>query len=157
MNMLKRLYAHLYSAELSAAAWIDTRPVGRLIQLSWCHQGLRPWILSGFTVVFIALKRPDMTGLAVTTAVMLPAIAFARIAAKSHYILNEEDRACPYCPPRSDGDGRGGVWLNLGDDIPPAPAPMAEYDDQQIRDWAEDLDGQLAALIADMRRAEAGD
>lgn len=155
MNALKRLYARLYSAELTAAAWIDTRPVGRMFMLAWYHQGLRPWVPAAMTVPAMVIGHLGHITFIVAAGITVAATLFARIAAKSHFILNEEDRPCPYCPAGDDRGGTGGVWLDW-DGLPPAPAPMPDYDDERIRNWAGDADQWLAELTADTRRATEG-
>lgn len=148
VNALRRAYARLYSAELSAAAWLDTRRIGRLAPLAWVHQGIRPWVPAVFATIAITASHPSRNDTAIIVAAALAAVAFSRIAVKSHYILNEEDRPCPYCPTRDDGDGRGGIWLDLDDDgptpIPAAPGPIADYSDEQIAAMAGDIDADYA-------------
>lgn len=161
INTLRRANARMYSAELTAAAWLDVQPRPRRAMLRWAHAGATP-------VVFCIIGPIDMAGavalhakpavVAAIAVVSLACVAVSRIAAKAHQILDEDERPCPYCPARDDRGGDGGIWLDYGSfDIPPAPAPMPDYDDEQYREWAADIDGQLLNLVADTRRAETGD
>lgn len=148
-SLLRRAYARLYSAELTTAAWIDTRPVGRMFMLCWYHQGLSPRVLAAMTVPAMVLGGLSRTVFVIFASVAVSATLFARVAVKSHYILNEEDRPCPYCPVPGDR-GNGGLWFDWdGGDIPPAPAPMSELDDDRIRAMAGDLDALLIRILAD--------
>lgn len=152
LTLLQYAAARIYSAELSAAAWFDTCRVARLFPLAWVHQGVRPWLPTGIAVAVLALGHPGRTATAAIIIVCGAATVFSRIAAKSHYVLNEEDRPCPYCP-KGEEPGNGGLWLDWDNNQPPsAPLPMADYDDEQIRAMAGDLDAAYAELCGEAAR-----
>jgi len=146
------LGARIYSAELTAAAWLDTRRFVRVFPLAWVHQGVRPWLPTGIAAAVLTLGHHSRTAAVIIVIASLVAVSFSRIAAKSHYVLNEEDRPCPYCPAGDDGDLPGGQHLARSGgpvDIPPAPAPMPDIDDR-ICEWADDLNLHLAAYIEEV-------
>lgn len=154
LSLLRGFQERLFSAELTAAAWIDTRRTGRLIPLAWIHWGIRPMVPLYIGTIIAVLGRHNTPTIAAVNAATLMLVEFSRIAAKSHYVLNEENKPCPYCRKQADGDdgpGRGGRGPGR-DGVPPAPAPMPDYSDEQIRAMAKNLDRQLINLIATTRR-----
>lgn len=159
INTLYRASARLYSAELTAAAHLDTRQLPRCVMLRWCHAGIQPWLplaVGGTDIIGAALLHAGAVVVEAVLAVTALCFAVSLIAAKSHSILDDDGRPCPYCPAAEDDDGAGGVWLDFGAGIPPAPAPMPELDDRRIGEWAGDADQWLLDLTANTRRATEG-
>jgi len=154
LAIARYLGTRLHSAELTAAAWLDTRRHVRLFPLAWVHQGVRPWLPTGIAVAVLALGHPSRAAGAVITIVGVALTVFSRIAAKSHHILNEEDRPCPYCP-KGEGPGNGGLWLDWDiddDDIPPAPNELTEITDEEIRESLSNFDADYAEVCREATR-----
>lgn len=98
LNLLRGLQERLFSAELTAAAWLDTRRTGRLIPLAWIHQGIRPMVPLYIGTIVAVFGQNSTAAIVVITAVTLILTEFSRIAAKSHQVLRWNNQTCPYCP-----------------------------------------------------------
>lgn len=148
LMLAQYLGARIYSAELTAAAWLEQRRAARRIMLGWYHRvSVAKVVVATSVLNVIAAVRP--VAAFATVPLVLAGIGYSLIADKSHEVLNEEDRPCHLCPAHNDDDGdAGGVWLGWDGDQPPAaPPPMDDLDDDRIRAMAGDIDAQHAALI----------
>jgi hypothetical protein len=103
--------------------------------------------LAGAAVTALVTNRRTAVG---PLAILAAAASTAQtIISRAHEIaVAYPGHPCTRCPQPDDDDGHGGgcYWLDLDDDIPPAPGPMADYTDEQITAWAGDLDLQMLAL-----------
>lgn len=144
--VLNALHARILSAELTAAAELEARPLARRIMLAWYHRATAPRSAMAGAVLVLTMMAFPSTG----SSIALLALALAeytRIANLSHEVINEENGHCPRCPAAEDDNGDGGRRIHpYGDDIPPAPGPMPELTDEQIRAMTGDLDQQMLAL-----------
>lgn len=156
-NPLRSGNARLFSAELSAAAHLEARSAGRRIMLGWYHRATAARVATcAAALLLTAVVFPSAGS---TIAVIGIALAvYTRIAFLSHQVLNEGNGHCPHCPPAEDDHGDGGQRFRHGGgtDIPPAPAPMPDLDDERIAAIAGDLDAQLLDLVADVRHRKNG-
>lgn len=146
-NLLRALGARIFSAELTAAADLERRPLARRIVLAWYHRATAPRSAMAAAALILVMVVFPSTG----SSIALLALALAeytRIANLSHEVIDEENGHCPRCPAAEDDNGDGGRRTRpYGNDIPPAPAPMPELTDDQIRAMAGDLDEQLSAML----------
>lgn len=164
MNPLTELRARLRETELNIAARIDDNTDLRMCARLWSHAGPRPlWVLfGGFPLLGFTRGQ---TAPVILLAALASAVYIGAHLADAAHETGWTDRVhpCPLChipPGAEDDDGNGGGgWPRGGPDtdIPPAPTPMPDYDDEQWRAIAGDLDAQLADLIASTRRARTGE
>jgi hypothetical protein len=150
LNLLRYAGTRIYSAELTAAAWLEQRRIARRIMLGWYHHITTTKVvvvLATFNTI-VAVWYP--AGFVVVPLILV-GLTYARVADKSHDVINEGGEPCPLCPAREDEDGHGGLWLDWNDDQPPAaPPPMGDYDDEQYHAWADDMVERLDAFLEEV-------
>lgn len=153
MNALTTLRSTLTQAEVSVAVRIDDRDTPRIIARHWCHSGPRVlWVLLG-ALPLLPLQYGHPLPLVLLASVLTVVYVGSRLADRTHEVgWIDQVHPCPLCPNQQSGDdGHGGGGWN-GDDYPTAPPPMDDYDDDQIRAMAGDLDAQHFALIEGIRQ-----
>lgn len=151
MTALKRLYIRIDDRATNAALDINNNR-RRLATTCTLHHRIPrgAWMaLAGAAAATLAGNRLAVFGL---LAVLAAAAGIAQtVLERAHEIaVAYPGHPCSRCPQPDEDDGRGdgGAWLDTAwdDDIPPAPGPMADYDDDQIAAMAGDLDLQMLAL-----------
>lgn len=155
MNTLKRLRIRLDDRTHNAALNLNEHDNRQATACALHHKAPRgAWMaFAGAAVGALASNRRTAAG---PLAILAAAVGVAQaVLGRAHDIaVAYPGHPCPNCPqPDSDDEGRGGggVWLDAGwDDIPPAPAPMDDIDDERIREWAGDIDAQMTALIEEV-------
>ena len=122
-----RIGAALYSAELTAAATLETTTGPRALMLAWYHH-IGNGVIGTTAAVVTGIAQPSAPALVTIAGLAALAEVFGRIADKSHDVLGEEDRPCRYCPPRPNDEepGRGNK------PIPDAPQPLAPLGDDRV-------------------------
>lgn len=160
MNALKRLCTRVGDTTANAALDINNNDRRRAFACAAYHGTRGTWIgFAGAAITALASNRRRAAG---PLAVLSVAAGAAQMVLGAAHAIAVEypGHPCPRCPQPDEpdtGSGDGGVWLDWdGDNLPPAPAPMPDYDDKQISDWAGDLDQWLIDLTADTRRATEG-
>ena len=146
LNLLRYVGTRIYSAELTAAAWLEQRRIARRIMLGWYHRVS----VANVAVVTCALNAVILvchTAAFVIVPLILGGIGYSFIADKSHEVLDDSDRPCHLCPAHDDDNGGGNAWLDW-DSQPPAAPPSAPGDDLPCS-WADpdDMDIELYTLL----------